>query len=181
MRLLERTPDFWLWLAISQQLFNRSESSFQHLKLRYIQVDTTHITEIRQGWRFVCCLRAWHVYSAKYGITLQKSNAYTHNNCWLTRTTKATRLRWPSLDLHLKFVSSQFQLSPNKVFFPTTYPRCVISGLGGWSTLRITYSGWSLRMCKCSVWLIIMKTARLRYVKISVTVCKSGSNFTILV
>ncbi len=36
--LNKHTPDFWLWLAISQKLFNWSESYFQHVKCRYLCV-----------------------------------------------------------------------------------------------------------------------------------------------
>ena len=32
-------PDFWLWLAISQKLLERSDSYFHHLKYRYSRVE----------------------------------------------------------------------------------------------------------------------------------------------
>ena len=40
-------PNFWLWLAISQELLNRSESYFYHLKLGYSGVHTACFIEIR--------------------------------------------------------------------------------------------------------------------------------------
>ena len=65
------TPDFLLYLAISQKLLNRSQSSFQHSMLRDARVHTVIFMEIRQGYGFIFCLRARRVYLAKYGIHLR--------------------------------------------------------------------------------------------------------------
>ncbi len=59
-------PVFRLRLAISQNLLNRSESNFQHLM--YSLIHPVSLIEIRQGYGFVFCLRAWRIYSAKYGM-----------------------------------------------------------------------------------------------------------------
>ena len=47
--LNECARDFWLQLAISQKLFNRSESYFQDMKSRYVGVQPATFIQIRQG------------------------------------------------------------------------------------------------------------------------------------
>ncbi len=64
----KHTPDFWIFLAISRKLLNRSQSNLQHWTLRYSEVQTVSFLEIRQGSGFVFCLYTQGVYSVKYGI-----------------------------------------------------------------------------------------------------------------
>ena len=49
VRLNKCTPNFWIWLAISEKLLNRSESYFLHLNLRNMGVHILSFIETRQG------------------------------------------------------------------------------------------------------------------------------------
>ena len=65
--LNKHAPEFWIYLAITQTLLNRSQSNFQHIMLGYSGAHKVNFIGIRQGSAFVFCLCARSVYSAKYG------------------------------------------------------------------------------------------------------------------
>ena len=60
------TPNFWVSLAITQELLIWSWPTFYHIKSSYSNVCVANFIEIEQGHGLVFCLHAQRVYSALY-------------------------------------------------------------------------------------------------------------------